>query len=450
MPSTLAAELNETIRQDNPHVYRLLSELGKELYFPKGILTQTAEAKQKAHRYNATIGIARQDGQAMHLEAVMKHFAGLAPDELLPYAPSTGRPDLRAKWKQLLVEKNPSLAGKPFSLPVVTSGITHGLSIAADMFVERDDVVLLPEKLWGNYNMIFGVRRGARIAKYPFFGPAGGFDVQGFRQCLLENAGGRKIVVVLNFPNNPTGYTVTEREAAAICTAIEAAADRGCNIVAVCDDAYFGLFYGAEVSKESLFTRLADCHEKVLAVKLDGATKEDYVWGLRLGLITLGTKAGSPATYDALEKKIGGCIRGTISNCPHHTQSILLKAMAEEGYARQRAEKFEVLRRRAAKVKEALTDERFAAIWEPYPFNSGYFMCLRLKGLNAELFRLRLLEKRGIGVIATAQTDVRVAFSCVEEQDIPDLFSQMFQCAQEMASEGVSLAQAAPQGAFEE
>ena len=35
------------------------------------------------------------------------------------------------------------------------------------MFVERDDVVLLPDMYWGNYNMIFGVRRGATIGALP-------------------------------------------------------------------------------------------------------------------------------------------------------------------------------------------------------------------------------------------------------------------------------------------
>ncbi|MBU4198479.1 MAG: aminotransferase class I/II-fold pyridoxal phosphate-dependent enzyme [Verrucomicrobia bacterium] len=450
MPNTLAADLNETIRRANPYVYQMLSELGRELYFPKGILTQTAEAKQKATRYNVTIGIARENGQAMHLLAVMKHFAGLSPDEVLPYAPSPGRQELRAKWKELLYQKNPLLRSRQVSLPVVTSGITHGLSIIADMLVDRENVLLLPDKLWGNYNMIFGVRRGANIVKYPFFGEKTGLDVAGFRQVALDRVGGRKIIVLLNFPNNPTGYSPTEAEATAICDTLQIVADRGCNVVAVCDDAYFGLFYEANVLKESLFAQLADLHERILAVKLDGATKEDYVWGLRLGFITLATKTSTPALYEALEKKIGGCIRGTISNCSHAAQSILLKAMSDVTYGPQHLENFEVLRRRAAKVKEVLSQERFSAAWTPYPFNSGYFMCLKLTGLNAELFRLRLLEKYGVGVIATAETDIRVAFSCVEEQDIPDLFDQMFKCAQEMASDGASLAQAAPQGAFEE
>ena len=272
MPNQLATELNEMIHRDNPHVFQMLSELGRDLYFPKGILTQTAEAKQKATRHNVTIGIATENGQAMHLDSVMRHFSGLSPDEALPYAPSTGRADLRAKWKELILKKNRSLELKPFSLPVVTSGITHGLSVVADLFVACDDLVLLPEKAWGNYNMIFGVRRGAPVAKYPFFGDSGGFDVEGFRQAVQNRATNRRMIVILNFPNNPTGYSVTTAEAEAICDALTVVADSGCNVVAVCDDAYFGLFYEDDVLKESLFTRLTDRHENILAVKLDGAT----------------------------------------------------------------------------------------------------------------------------------------------------------------------------------
>ena len=45
----------------------MLSALGRRLYYPKGILTQSAEARQKAHRSNATIGIATEGGEPMHL-----------------------------------------------------------------------------------------------------------------------------------------------------------------------------------------------------------------------------------------------------------------------------------------------------------------------------------------------------------------------------------------------
>ena len=59
----LAEELNQIITSGNEHVYKMLSGVGKDLFFPKGILTQSAEAKEKAHKFNATIGMATEKGQ---------------------------------------------------------------------------------------------------------------------------------------------------------------------------------------------------------------------------------------------------------------------------------------------------------------------------------------------------------------------------------------------------
>jgi len=136
-----------------------------------------------------------------------------------------------------------------------------------------------------------------------------------------------------------------------------------------------------------------------------------------------------------LEKKVGGAIRGSISNCSRASQAVLLQAMSGESYEREKREKFDILRGRALKVKDVLGQDRYAAAWTPYPFNSGYFMCLKLKRINAERFRLRLLDDHGIGVISISDRDIRVAFSCVEEEEIPDLFDQMFLCAGKMADE---------------
>ena len=61
-------------------------------------------------------------------------------------------------------------------------------------------------------------------------------------------------------------------------------------------------------------------------------------------------------------------------------------------------------------------------MWEPYPFNSGYFMCLRLKSVSAEKLRTHLLAKYGVGLISLGETDLRIAFSCVEKEDIRELF----------------------------
>jgi hypothetical protein len=90
-------------------------------------------------------------------------------------------------------------------------------------------------------------------------------------------------------------------------------------------------------------------------------------------------------------------------------------------------------------VKKTLSDSRFSKVWTAYPFNSGYFMCLKLNGIDAEQLRIRLLEEYGIGIIAVGQSDVRIAFSCVEEKDIPALFDLMFRCAKEMRESSQNL-----------
>ncbi len=430
----LAVELNETIERENSRVYAMLSEFGRRIYFPKGILSQSAEAKEKATRFDATIGIAREEGKPMFLPSVMQQLPNLTPAEALTYAPATGQPALRKKWRELLLAKNPSLAGKSFSLPIVTSGVTHALSLVGDLFVDKDDVVLLPDKFWENYELLYAARYQAQLVLYPFFSATGGFHLEALRQALATRTGSWKTIVVLNFPNNPTGYALTRDEVDAVVTILLEAADNGCNLVVVTDDAYFGLFYGDDVMQESLFARLADSHERILAIKVDGPTKEQFVWGFRTGMMTFSARAdlSEEKLYAALERKAAGAIRSAISNCSQPAQSVLAKALAGETIAAEQQEKRGILEARAKEVGAILASPEFADVWEPYPFNAGYFMCLRLKGISSEVYRKHLLEKYGIGVIADGEHDIRVAFSAVELAQLAELYQLMAAAAREL------------------
>jgi phosphoenolpyruvate carboxykinase (GTP) len=433
----LAAELNETIERENPHVFSMLSRLGKRLYFPKGILAQSEEAKQKANKCNATIGIATEQGKPMFLPSIMKHFDQLGPGDVLPYAPALGRPDFRQAWKKHLIEKNPSLKPGSFSTPIVTSGVTHALSLVGDLFVDRGDMILLPDMFWENYELQFGVRYGGQLAVFPSFNASGGFNLGAFRQAMATRAGSWKTIVILNFPNNPTGYSIKKAEADEVVSVLRESAEEGRDLVVVTDDAYFGLFYDDDALPESLFAKLAGLHERILAVKVDGPTKEQFVWGFRTGMLTFGTKAflSDGALHQALEKKVAGAIRSGISNCSHPAQSVLVRAMADPDLAVQQAQKKAVLQARAAKVHEVLAASNYSDVWEPYPFNAGYFMCLKLKGIDAEAFRKHLLAKYGIGVISDGSRDIRVAFSSVDESELESVYTTMAKAARELAAD---------------
>jgi aspartate/methionine/tyrosine aminotransferase len=433
----LAKELNDILINGNPHAYEMLSEVGKSLYFPKGILTQSAEAKEKAKKFNATIGMASENGEVMHLSSVMSMISGLTPDEAISYAPSYGILPLRKLWKESILEKNPSLQNKEISLPVVTNAITHGLSVVSDMWIDPGDVIILPDMMWGNYRMIFEVRRSAQIVQYPLFNAEWRLDLKSFEDCVRREAAKRdKIIVILNFPNNPTGYSITREEGEKIADILTSVAKSGKNVLAVTDDAYFGLFFEDNVMKESVFSLLTDRDPRLLAIKLDGATKEIYVWGLRVGCITYGTVINGPTRpfYEALEKKTGGDVRGTISNASHLSQTIVLKSLLSDSFPKERQEKFEIMKERAKEIKEVLNNPKYANIWQVYPFNSGYFMCLKLKSLDAETLRLHLLDKYGVGLISLGKTDLRVAFSCIEKEDLRELFEIIYQGAKDLES----------------
>jgi aspartate/methionine/tyrosine aminotransferase len=426
----IAVELNNVIKKENPHVFDMLSDVGKKLFYPKGILTQSAEAKKKAHKLNATIGIALEEGKTMRFDSVAGMVQDIRPRDYLTYAPSFGIPGLRERWKTDLYEKNPSLSGKDISMPVVASGITHAISIFADVWVDPDDVIVLPDMMWGNYNMIFNVIHNARISQYTLFSEAGGFNVAAFENKLLEEAKGReKIIVLLNFPQNPTGYSPSREEGEQIVRILTQLAKEGTNVIVVTDDAYFGLFYEEETLKESLFAKLCNSHPRLLAVKLDGATKESYVWGLRVGFVTYGCVAENAAesVYDALVRKTAGCVRGSISNASHLGQSMILRSMEDSNFPVEKEEKFNILKARAMRVKSVLADEKYNAAFDVYPFNSGYFMCIRLKTVNAEMLRVHLLDRYGVGLIAIGEKNLRVAFSCIEEKDIRELFDIVLQ-----------------------
>ncbi len=421
----LATGLNKVIEAHNPQILEMLSKIGRQLFFPKGILSQSAEAKEKAHHINATIGIAKESGHTMCFDTIMDPIQGIRASQSLTYAPSFGIPALRQQWQKALLEKNPSLATKSISLPVVTCGVTHAVSIFADMWLDPEDVVILPNMMWGNYNMILGVRKGVRLSQYELFSPLGGFNLDAFAAAVRQEAqSNQKIAVLLNFPQNPTGYAISKDEAREVVDVLVETAEAGTRVIAALDDAYFGLFYEDQTLKESLFALLAGKHPNLLAVKLDGGTKENFIWGLRIGFITYGLSCQGDAApiYEALEKKTAGGVRGNISNASHLSQTLLLNSMQDPKNQAEKEEKFNTLRRRALKVKQVLTNAKYAAAWDVYPFNAGYFMCLKLKTVEAEPLRVHLLERYGVGLIALGKFDLRVAFSCIDESQVEELF----------------------------
>lgn len=100
--------------------------------------------------------------------------------------------------------------------------------------------------------------------------------------------------------------------------------------------------------------------------------------------------------------------------------------MQSSAFQNEKSEKFEILKSRAERVKGVLKDPKFNDLWDVYPFNSGYFMCLKLKTVDAEKLRRHILDTYGVGLIAIGERNLRIAFSCTEEEDIPEIFDIIY------------------------
>lgn len=428
-----AKELNLIIKNQNPTVYELLSKKGKAIYFPrKGILAQGMAAKDK--EINATIGTAYEDdGKPMVLPSIADRL-NIDTKNAFPYAPSEGLKSLRDEWQELIKLKNASIRHKEISLPVVTSGVTHALSIVGYMFVGSTDEIIIPDLYWENYDLVFTNAYGAGLKFFNFFKNRV-FDIASFKKAVMNGPVGKKIVL-LNFPNNPSGYTPTKEMGAKIVEAFKESAEAGNKLAVLLDDSYFGLNFEDDMFTESLFAKLAVLHENLLAIKLDGLTKEEYSWGLRVGFITYGIKNGNKELYKALEDKTAGAVRGSISNASHPAQSFFLSALKSETHNKEKERNKEKIRERYLKVKRTLqAHPEYEKYFEALPFNSGYFMCVRMKNnLNVERVWQTLLDKYSTGVICYSEKNMlRIAFASTPLAQIEKLFSNIYAACKDCA-----------------
>lgn len=185
MLNPLAQELNESLKGTSAEA--LFSDLGKRIYFPKGIIAQGGEAKQKASVANGTIGTTVINGKPAILPSVQKWAPELSSGELVAYAPTAGLPAIREAWKQKQIQKNPSLANKLTSLPVVVPGLTAGLSYIMDLFVDADKPMLAPNPSWDNYVLIAEARRGSEFHQFEMF-KDGKFNIAGLEEAVKTEA----------------------------------------------------------------------------------------------------------------------------------------------------------------------------------------------------------------------------------------------------------------------
>jgi aspartate/methionine/tyrosine aminotransferase len=287
--------------------------------------------------------------------------------------------------------------------------------------------VILPDLFWGNYRLILADRMEARILTFPFFTQAGALNLSALGELLASLDG--KVILLLNFPNNPTGYSPSREEGQRLLSLLEESAAAGIRVLLVCDDAYFGLFYEPDTYPQSIFAEASDLHENILAVKVDGATKENLVWGFRVGFLTFASRGlgEEDGVYQALTQKVLGAVRSSVSSSSTLGQNLLLGAMHSPNYAEEKQRVFDILRQRYERSREIL--DSLHGPLRVLPFNSGYFLCFDTGKVSAEGLRQKLLTEEGIGTISIQDRYLRVAYSSVDVERLEELYTAIMDAA---------------------
>ncbi len=427
MLNELAQELNKTL--EGTTAGALLSDLGTRLYFPKGIIAQSGEAKKSASFANGTIGMCMgDDGNPVTLPSINESVPSMTTRELVAYAPTAGIPELREIWKEKMIAKNPDLKGKSISLPVVVPGLSAGISYLADLFLDETKGLLAADPSWDNYTLIADARRNASFKQFAMF-KDGKFNISGLEEAMRKEAESGSVRVILNFPQNPSGYSPTSDERKQLVEIIKKMAEEGKKVMVWCDDAYFGLNYEDNIEAQSLFAYLADLHENVLAAKIDGPTKEEFAWGFRVGFITFGCKGMTDAQYNALVTKLNSAIRSSVSCSSTPSQNLLLKAFKNPTSEAKKLEYRNMLCERY-KIVRKFCNENTCSTLTPLPFNSGYFMSFNMPNGKSNELRQKLLAEKGIGVISIDANTLRVAFSSIPQSKLLEVYKAIYEVAE--------------------
>jgi len=408
-------QLNQTLREHAPAAWACLSRSGRAAVTLVGIPAQSAEAKECTHK--ATMGqVTDGADNPVPLPALARSFAGMDPRSVFLYSAQGGVLALRQAWSERQARAG---GGAPRTLPLVTQGLTHGVSLAAELFCDEGTEVLWPFPSWGNYTNIFCQRRGAVPRHWSFFDDTRRFNVEGFLAGLRALEG--PAVVVLNFPGNPGGYAPTLAEWARIRDAL---LGHPGPLVVVCDDAYGGMVWEEGLLANSPFYELARRADpaRLLPMKVDGATKELGFFGGRVGFATFGLDGPAGA---ALEDKALAVVRGTVSCLSGPGQTAVLSALNDPDLPRQEAAFRELLLRRYRALREALVQLEGTAL-EPYPFNAGFFALVGVTEGDADALRRRLIVEQSVGLVSVAGVNaLRIAYGAIAAQDIAELMRRV-------------------------
>jgi len=287
------------------------------------------------------------------------------------YHPNSGKPSLR----QTIADYQTGLYNQQISsqnITVTASGM-QALALTAQALISPGDKVVYIDPVWPNLAEVFKIS-GAETYALSLYADKGRWQLDLDR--LLSLLDDSIKAVLINSPNNPTGWVMTQEEQLALL-----AHCRQHGIWILTDEVYARLCRGKQVAPS--FVHIADPQDRIISI--NSFSKAWSMTGWRLGWIS------APAKMEAV---LASLTEFNIA-CPAGSIQSAGEAMIKHG-----EEEVQLLQRRIDTgyqiIKARLGNHPRISFIEP---DGAFYVLFGIDGFNNSLeLALKILEKGQVGL----------------------------------------------------
>lgn len=255
---------------------------------------------------------------------------------------------------------------------LVTVGGSEGIDLCIRALIEEGDEVLIPEPSYVAYEPIVELQRGTPV----IINTKAENEFRLTKEEVLEHLTEKTKLLILPFPNNPTGAIMTKEDLIGIEEAL-----RGTNVLILSDEIYGELTYGRDhVSVPSV----PGLYERT--VLIGGFSKAFAMTGWRLGYVL------GPEAIIAQMTKIH---QYAIMCAPTMSQHAAVEALKNGlGSVEDMRREYDMRRRYVINALREIGLDCFMAQGAFYVFPS-----IKCTGLSSEEFCTRLLYSKKVAVV---------------------------------------------------
>jgi thiamine pyrophosphate-dependent acetolactate synthase large subunit-like protein/aspartate/tyrosine/aromatic aminotransferase len=397
----------------------------------EGALTPRRRApggKERPRVIDATLGILLDErGRPLVMRCLKRALRELPAEAWVPYAPPTGEAGYLDAVRRAVLGRDRALAQA--AVAVATPGATGAVKLALSAFLEAGHAALTTSHHWKPYTDIASFH-DRRLATFEMLGAAASFDVEALDQALGKAVREqRRALLILNDPcHNPTGYSLTAAEWAAVSDVVGAWA-RQAPIAVLLDTAYADYAPAGLSLPLAALARLSRSAPVTIAVAWS-ASKSFTAYGLRAGaLLAIPAEAGSAGRLEAVLAHAslaswGNCNRGGMLVA----ERLLGDPTLAEAARVERQGLVRLLEGRAAELRRVAGQHGLAYV----PHHGGFFATVLVRDPERVAQAMRV---QGV-LVVPGPGSVRLALSAIATHDVAPALELLARAAASSAGPG--------------